>query len=311
MQDGEPKLYEVVIVGGGPAGLSAAIYAARKGLETALVTKFIGGQVVWTSRIENYMGFHMVSGDGLIEKFQEQVQEYPIDQLIGKTASKVSAQGRNFAVDVEESETLRSKSVIVTTGKRPKRLGVPNEAKLVGRGVSYCATCDAPFFKGKDVAVIGAGNTAIGSALDLLRIARKVHIITYEITADQILLDRLKGRPNLNILEGYGVTRIEGEDKVSSMTVAKREGGDEKNMALEGIFIEVGWVPNTELVAGLLELNEKAEIIVDCNCETSVPGVFAAGDVTSIPHKQIVVAAGEGAKAALAATDFLKYRKEA
>ena len=295
---------------GGPAGLTAAVHAARKGLETVLITKFIGGQIVWTSHVENYMGFHMVSSEGLIEKFQEQVQEYPVHQLLGKTASKIRADGNEFAVEVEDSDTLHSKSVIVATGKRPKRLGVPNEAKLVGRGVSYGATCDAPFFKGKDVAVVGAGNTAIGSALDLLRIARRVHIIAYEITADKVLLERLAGRPNLTILENYGVTKIMGEEKVTGMTISRRDGEDERDVALDGVFIEIGWVPSTELVKGFLTLNEKEEIVIDCNCNTSVAGVFAAGDVTSIPHKQIVVAAGEGAKAALTATDFLKYRKE-
>jgi len=310
MEKDEPKLYEVVIVGGGPAGLTAAVYAARKGLRTALVTKFIGGQTVWTARVENYMGFHMISSEDLIGKFQEQVEEYPIEQLIGKTVSKISSEGVNFAVEVEDDDTLHTKSVIVATGKRPKRLGVPNEAELVGRGVSYCATCDAPFFKGRDVAVIGAGNTAIGSALDLLRIAGQVHIVAHEVTADQVLLDGLTGKPNLTIHEGYGVTKIEGEGKVGGMTIAKREGKEEQSISVEGVFIEIGWVPNTELVKDFLKLNEKSEIVIDSNCETSAPGVFAAGDVTSIPHKQVVVAAGEGAKAALAATEFLKHRKE-
>ena len=236
---------------GGPAGLTAAVHAARKGLETVLTTKFIGRQIVWTSHVENYMGFHMVSSEGLIEKFQEQVQEYPVHQLLGKTASKIRADGNEFAVEVEDSDTLHSKSVIVATGKRPKRPGVPNEAKLVGRGVSYCATCDAPFFKGKDVAVVGAGNTAIGSALDLLRIARRVHIIAYEITADKVLLERLAGRSNLTILENYGVTKIMGEEKVTGMTISRRDGEDERDVALDGVFIEIGWGPEHGISQGL------------------------------------------------------------
>ncbi len=308
MDGDKAKTYEVVIIGGGPAGLTAGIYAGRKRMRSAIVSPFLGGQVMWTARAGDTTGFYLMSGADLIERFNEQMEQFPIQQFIGKNVSRVRKEGERFAVEIKEAETLSSRCVIVATGRRPRRLGVPGEGKLVGKGVSYCATCDGPFFKDKDVVVVGGGNSAVGVVLDLVKFARSVHLVTQELTADRGLLERVSKQAEVNILENHQVTEILGEEKVEGIKLAPKEGGGESEMSLDGVFIEIGFAPNSETVEDLAELNAEKEILVDRSCATSAEGMFAAGDVTNVPHKQAIVACGEGAKAALSAVEFLKFR---
>lgn len=316
----EDEVYDLIIVGGGPAGLSAAVYAARKRLRVLLVSKDIGGQVLLTSEVENYIGYQYIDGRELIEKFRTQVEQFPIAMALGEEVISIAAkdpasaggpQGgglrRLFAVRTASGRSFSGKSLIVATGKRSRPLNVPGERELIGRGVSYCATCDAPLFGGQHVAVVGGGNSAFTAVNDLVKIAEKIYVINVlpNWQADQVLIDRAMASGKVEGLAGYEVKEIVGRGRVEAIRVASKEKGEEKEIPVKGVFIEIGLIPNSEPVKGFLETNKYGEIIVDCGCETSQEGVFAAGDVTTVPEKQIIVAAGEGAKAALGAYKYL------
>jgi alkyl hydroperoxide reductase subunit F len=300
-------MYEVMIIGGGPAGMAAAVYAARKRLETLLVSNEIGGQMNWTMGIENYLGYQFIEGPELINKFQTQVDQFPIDQKIGYKVSKLVEIEGGFEATTEAGEKYQSKVVIFATGKRPRTLNVPGERELTGRGVTYCAICDGPVFAGQRVAVVGGGNSALEAALDMVKIAEHVDMVSLTpLTGDAILIDKLSGAKNLKIYTEHQTEKIEGKDLVEGMAIKDLKTGRSKRLKVTGIFIEIGLVPNSEAVSGLLELNRWGEVPVSCSCETALPGLYAAGDVTDVPEKQIVVAAGEGAKAALQAHRYLQ-----
>ncbi len=314
-RENEPKegeLYDLLVLGGGPAAMTAAVYAARKMLRLAMVTKDFGGQVTETSDIENYMGFQTIRGEELARKFQEQVLKFEVPVRTDDKVSKVEKSGEEFLVHTESGRTFRARTVILATGKRSRPLNVPGEKEFVGRGVAYCATCDAPFYAGKKVVVAGGANSAFTAALDLLKVDAEVTMVNFVEgwQADAVLVDMVKDNPKLTLLDYHEVTRIEGDEKVRRVYVRNRATGEERAIEADGIFVEIGLIPNSESVAGLAELTPWKEVKVDCHCRTSVPGLFAAGDVTTVPYKQIIISAGEGAKAALAAYDYLAQRGE-
>ncbi|HHW45205.1 MAG TPA: FAD-dependent oxidoreductase [Desulfotomaculum sp.] len=302
-------MYDVTIIGMGPAGLTAAVYAARKKLSTVLIGEKYGGQMATAPGVENYMGFQYIEGPELLAKFEENVEKYPVVRVEGRVV-QIGRQNGQFVTRTADGREFSSRTVIVATGKVPRRLNAPGERELTGRGVSYCAVCDAPLFAGMEVAVVGGGNAALSAAYDLIKIAKHVHVISLEDwIADPVIIDKVKDAPNLTKLVGYETVRIEGEDRVTGIVLRSLATGEEKKLPVQGVFVEVGSVPSTDFVDGLLELNEKGEIKVECDCTTSVPGAFAAGDVSSIPEKQVIVAAGEGAKAALGAYRYLLNQK--
>ena len=300
-------MYELIIIGAGPAGMTAAVYAARKKLNTLLLSKDLGGQPNWTVGIENYMGYQFIEGPELMQKFEEQVKQFPIEEKTGDEAAGISRVDGGFEVRMEKGETYQGKAAIIATGKRPRPLNVPGEEQLKGQGVTYCAICDGPLFEGMKVAVIGGGNSALEAADDMTKIAEHVYLVSLTpLTGDQILIDKVKGATNVTIFIEHETLEITGDNFVSGIRVRDLKGGEERSLEVGGIFIEIGLIPNSELAKGLVNLNRLGEIEVNCACETAIPGLFAAGDVTNAPEKQIVVAAGEGAKAALQAHRYLQ-----
>ncbi len=304
-------MYELIIMGAGSAGLAAAVYAARKKLDALLISSNIGGQVNWTMGIENYLGYQFIEGPELINKFESQVSQYPLEQKIGASVSSVSKIGNGFEVTTEEGEKYQSKALIVATGKRPRRLNVPGEMEYTGKGVTYCAICDGPIFAGRRVAVVGGGNSALEAALDMVKIAEHVDLVSLtQLTGDPILIDKLSVADNLDKYLEYETLSVEGDDFIMGMNIKELKSGEEKKLDVTGIFIEIGLEPNSESVKGLVNLNERNEIMVNQACETSIPALYAAGDVTNVPEKQIIIAAGEGAKAALQAHRYLQRLTE-
>ncbi|MDH5695921.1 MAG: FAD-dependent oxidoreductase [Dehalococcoidia bacterium] len=300
-------MYDLMIIGGGPAGLAASVYAARKRLNTLLVSGDIGGQINWTLGVENYLGYQFIEGPELIDKFQTQVSQYPIDQKIGEKVSRLEKIEGGFEAISEAGDRYQAKAVIFATGKRPRKLNVPRETELTGRGVTYCAICDGPIFSGQRVAVVGGGNSALEAALDMVKIAEHVDLVSLTpLTGDAILIDKLGGAKNLSIFTEHQTEKIEGQDLVEGIVIKDLKSGEKKQLEVTGVFIEIGLVPNSEPVSSLIKLNKWGEVPVSCSCETTLPGLYAAGDVTDIPEKQIVVAAGEGAKAALRAHRYLQ-----
>ncbi len=298
---------DLIIVGGGPAGMTAAVYAARKKLDAILVSKDVGGQVNWTLGIENYMGYQFIEGPELIRKFEEQVKQFPLGIELGETVIAVGRLNDGFEVRTESGKTFHSRTVIVASGKRPRPLNVPGEDKLIGKGVTYCAVCDGPLFAGMKVAIIGGGNSALEAADDMLKIAEHVYLVSLtQLTGDAVLVDRVKRGKNITMFLEHEVTEILGENMVSGVRIRDLKSGEEKKLDVSGVFVEIGLIPNSDLVKGLVELNQWKEIKVNCRNETNVPGLFAAGDVTDVPEKQIAIAVGEGAKAALQAHRYLQ-----
>lgn len=298
------KEYQLAIIGGGPAGLTAAVYAARKRTDTVLLTHDLGGQVMWTSSVENYPGFQFIQGRELIEKFKTQVQQFPIDVSLGFKVVSVEPIDKGYKISLEDGSHFTARSLIIATGKKYRNLNVPGEKELIGKGVAFCATCDAPLFGGKTVAVVGGGNSALTAAKDLMSYAEKIYLINIssEVQGDPVLLEPIKKSDKVEFLLNTTVLSIQGTGRVESITVSKN---GQRIIDVSGVFVEIGLIPNSELFKGLVEMNENGEIMVDCACRTSRAGVFAAGDVTTVPEKQIVVAAGEGAKAALSAYEWL------
>ena len=295
---------DVVIIGAGPAGLTAGVYCARKMLKTVIISENIGGQALESWAIENYMGYRMVTGEELMKKFEEQVRTLNIRFELDRVTS-ITGEDNLFMVKTISDIQVKAKALILTQGNRPKKLGVANEEQYLGRGLSICATCDGPLYRGKKVAVVGGGNAALQTAVEMSNLTASVDLIVRSaIRADPVYVDKLKTKKNITVHLNAQVTGIEGNKFISAVTI-KDETGKEQKLVLDGVFIEIGWLPNTDMVTDLVELNGKKEIVVDCNCRTSVPGIFAAGDVTSVKSKQIIIAAGDGAKAALAAFDFL------
>ena len=287
--------------------MTAAVYAARKRLATLIVTKDLGGQVLQTSDIENYLGYQYITGEELAAKFQEQIKQFPIALHTDDVADKLYAENHHYWVLTRGGRRFQARSVIIASGKRPRVLNAPGEMRLIGRGVTYCATCDAPLFAGKIVAVIGGGNSALTAVTDLIPIAPRVYIINWahDWQADPILLERAERSGKTTPFLGHRVVEILGRDRVESIVIELRDGGPVTELAVQGVFVEIGLVANSEFAKGLVRLNRRGEVIVDCKARTNVPGVLAAGDVTTVPEKQIIIAAGEGAKAALSAHEYL------
>lgn len=305
--------YDLIIIGGGPAAVSAGIYAARKKLKTLLLTKDWGGQLNWTNSIENYPGFESINGPELVKKLVIHLNKYQGEDLEihqGKEVKKVKVESESL-IKVEADQSYWAKSLIVATGRSYKELGVPGEKEFANRGVSYCVTCDGPLFKDKEVAVIGGGNAGLEAALDLLSYASQIYLLEFlpQLTADEYLQEIVRRNSKINILTNVAVREIRGDQLVKSLVYQERGSGQSKELAVEGVFIEVGTVANSFLVKDVVELNQEGEIKIDAQNRTSVRNIFAAGDVTDVSHKQIVVAAGEGAKAALNAYRFLASLK--
>jgi alkyl hydroperoxide reductase subunit F len=296
---------DVLIVGGGPAGLTAAVYCARKLLKTTMVTSNIGGQALESWAIENYMGYRMVTGEDLMKKFEEQVRLLNIHVELDQ-ANAVSREGELFVVRTVSDQTFRAKSLIITTGRSPRWLGLPDEKKFIGHGLSVCATCDGPLFKDKTVAVVGGGNSALTTALEMSAIATTVHLIARStIRADEFYQSAINRKSNLIVHLNTQVTALSGDQHLKGITIRNSETGREDQLAIEGLFLEIGQLPNTGFLSGFVTMTDGGEIDVDQNCHTSTEGVFAAGDVTDVKGKQIIIAAGEGAKAALEVHEYL------
>ena len=303
-----PSEFDVVIVGAGPAGLTAGMYAGRMGLSTALVAGSVGGQMVWAHRVENFIGWEPLSGTELLEHFREHVARFDVTCFEGNLVNAIVPSGDGFDVFSREGLQLHAKAVIIATGKAPNRLAIPGEHELVGRGVSYCATCDAAFFTGKPVAVIGPGEAAADAALQLAALgAVKVALVNDRpVVAPDGVLAKLDADPRIETLIGVKPLRIEGDDRVEALVVASTDG--EVRLAVDGVFIEIGSISADEFALGLVEVNDRGEIVVDKSGATSTPGVYAAGDVIDEFGKQIITAAGHGARAAMAAARDLKRR---
>ena len=299
------RVYDLIIIGAGPAGITACVYAARKKMDFAVIATNIGGQVSLSSEIENYTGFQYIAGEELTARFQEHLERYKFE-LKMEEAQKVEREGNLFRVRTDIA-TYLSKTVIIATGRKPRELKVPGEAELKNRGVTYCATCDGPLFENMNVAVVGGGNSGLEAVLQLIKIAKSIHLIEVapQLKADPVLVEKARASDTVKILTNTQVLEIVGDKVVTGMRVRRDE--EEVLLPVQGIFVEIGSVPNSDMV-GFVEKNSWGEIIVDCKCETNVPGLFAAGDVTSVPEKQIVVAAGEGCKAALSAFRYLSQR---
>jgi alkyl hydroperoxide reductase subunit F len=299
-------MHDLIIVGAGPAGMTAAVYAARQKVNTLLLSKDIGGQVNWTLCIENYMGYQFIEGLELIQKFEEQVRKFPIDIQVGHEITSCIRVEKGLEVEAGGTKYV-GRTVIICSGKRPKMLGVPGEEKLRGRGVTYCQVCDGPLFQGMDVAVVGGGNSALEAAIDMTKIANHIYLASLTpLTGDHILRDKVQAAENVTVLTEHQTLEVSGTESVSGMRLKDLKSGQVKELNVQGIFVEIGLIPNTDFMSGTLTLNELGEIPVNCACETGIPGLYAAGDVTNVPAKQIVVAAGEGAKAALQAHQYLQ-----
>ena len=297
--------YDVLIVGGGPAGASAAIYSARKGIRTGVVADRFGGQVLDTVGIENLITVNYTEGPKLAATLEEHVKQYDVDIMNLQRANKIEKKDM-IEVTLENGAVLRSKTVILSTGARWRKAGVPGEEEYRNKGIAYCAHCDGPLFTGKDVAVIGGGNSGVEAAIDLAGIVKHVTLLARsKVKADPILQERVYKLPNVTVIENAQIKEITGTDKVNGITYIDRETNNEHHIELQGVFVQIGTIPNTEWLAGTVELNKKGEIITGKDGSTNVPGVFAAGDCTDSLYKQIIVSMGSGATAALGAFDYL------
>jgi len=307
----EKAPYDVLIVGGGPAGAAAAVYAARKGIRVGVAAERFGGQVNDTMSIENYISVLETNGPKLAAELEAQVRHYDVDIMNLQRASQIvpaSAAGGLIEVQMANGGVLKARSVILSTGARWRNVNVPGEAEYKNKGVAYCPHCDGPLFKGKRVAVIGGGNSGVEAAIDLAGIVEHVSLVEFAdaLKADAVLVNKLKSLPNVSIHVNAQTTEITGDgQKVNGLSYKDRATEAVHHIELAGVFVQIGLVPNTEFLKGTLELSKFGEIVVDAKCHTNLPGVFAAGDVTTVPYKQIVIAAGEGAKAALSAFDYL------
>ncbi|MDB6062495.1 MAG: ahpF [Verrucomicrobiaceae bacterium] len=307
----QKEVFDVLVVGGGPAGAAAAIYAARKGIHTGVVAERFGGQVLDTMAIENFISVKETEGPKLAMALEQHVKEYEVDVMNLQRGAKLipanESQSGLIEVQLESGATLRSKSVVVATGARWREMNVPGEHKFRGRGVAYCPHCDGPLFKGKRVAVIGGGNSGVEAAIDLANIVSHVTLLEFDskLRADAVLQRKLFSLPNVTVITSALSTEVTGTDKVNGLSYTDRGSDTSHHVELEGIFVQIGLLPNTDWLKGTVALSPRGEIEVDHRGQTSVDGVFAAGDVTTAPFKQIIIAMGEGAKAALGAFDHL------
>ena len=301
------KKYDVLIVGGGAAGMTAAIYTCRKKLKTAVLSADWGGQTLLTNHIENYPGFELIPGPELMSKFRMQAEKFGAD-LITQKIVKIEKKKNLFYLETGDGENYEAKAIIISSGKTPRRLGIPGEDKFFGKGVSTCATCDAPFFHDKTVAVIGGGNSALEAAELLSKIAKKIYLIhrREEFRADEITVEKVKKLKKVELFTSKIPVEIKGDKFVEFLTIEDINSKDKEEIKVDGIFSEIGWELDTDWLRDLVKRNKGKEIIIDDRCRTSQPGFFAAGDVSSVPYKQTVISAGEGAKAGLEAYKYIK-----
>jgi len=302
--------FEVLVVGGGPAGAAAAIYAARKGIRTGVVAERFGGQVLDTMGIENFISIQHTEGPKLAAQLEQHVREYDVDIMNLQAATELipAAEGGLHEVKLASGATLKARTIILSTGARWRQMGVPGEEEYRNKGVAYCPHCDGPLYKGKRTAVIGGGNSGVEAAIDLAGIVSHVTLVEFDsqLRADAVLQNKLRSLPNVDIITSALSTEVLGDgEKVEALVYTDRLTGESHRIDLEGIFVQIGLVPNTEWLKGPLQLSPRGEIEVDAHNATNIPGVFAAGDVTTVPYKQIIVAMGEGTKAALSAFDHI------
>ena len=297
------KIYDLIIIGAGPAGITAGIYAARQKLDFCIITEDIGGQTLWSSNVENYTGYRVLTGTELVNKFQEHLNSYGIEVKENKTILSVKKENEIFEVFTKD-ETYYTKTVIAASGKRSKELNVPGEVEYKNKGVYYCATCDGPLFYDKDVAIIGGGNSALDAASQLVTIAKKLYIInsTEKIGGDEFLKDKVQKAENVIVYNNSNVKSIQGDVFVESIIFS--HNNEQIKIDMQAVFIEIGLTPNSTFLDDVKK-NNWGEIIVDEANKTNIPGLFAAGDVTIVPEKQIIIAAGEGSKAFLGAYKYL------
>ncbi len=306
----EKPPYDVLIVGGGPAGAAAAVYAARKGIRTGIVAERFGGQTMDTLGIENFISVLETEGPKFATALEAHVRHYGVDIMTLQRVAKLepAADAGYAKVTLKNGAVLKSRTVILATGARWRHINVPGEHEYKTKGVAYCPHCDGPLFKGKDVAVIGGGNSGVEAAIDLAGVVGSVTLLEFAdaLRADQVLVDKLRSLPNVRVHVNAQTTEITGDgQKVNGLRYQDRTSGEERTVDLAGVFVQIGLVPNTEFLQGTLELSKFGEIIIDARCAASLPGIYAAGDVTTVPYKQIIIAAGEGSKAALSAFDHL------
>jgi len=301
------SVLDLIIVGAGPAGITAGVYAARKKLDSMVVSLDVGGQAAWSGDVENYTGYQFISGPELAQKFQEHILKYGNLLKENEDVVEVGKQGKLFRVSTDKA-VYQARSVIVASGKKSRQLGVPGEKEFKNRGLTYCATCDGPLFSGKAVAVVGGGNSALDAAMQMTRIAKRVYMlnINNSLSGDEVMRQKVEGSGNVEIFNNAEVLSVSGGKFVSGIRIKQPAG--ERDLAVEGVFVEIGLVPNSSFVREVKK-NGYGEIIVNARNETSVPGLFAAGDVTDVPEKQIIIAAGEGAKAALSAFRYLSVNR--
>jgi alkyl hydroperoxide reductase subunit F len=302
--------YDVLVVGGGPAGAAAAIYAARKGIRTGIVAERFGGQVMDTMGIENFISVEYTEGPKLVAAMEQHVKQYGVDIVRGqKVAGLVAAAtpGALGEVKLDNGASLKAKAIILATGARWREMGVPGEAEYRGKGVCFCPHCDGPLFKGKRVAVIGGGNSGVEAAIDLAGIVSHVTLIEFDtkLRADAVLQTKLNSLPNVKVIVNAQTTEVTGAEKVNGLNYKDRSSGESQRVELEGIFVQIGLLPNTDFAKDTLTLSKFREIEINPKCETSATGIFAAGDCTTVPYKQIIISMGEGSKAALSAFDYL------
>ena len=299
--------YDMIIVGGGPAAMSAAVYAARKEMNVLLIAKEIGGQITYTANVDNYLGLPGISGKEMRDQFVFHMERYPIAESLGANVHKVIREDTLFTVMTENGNKYESNSVVFCTGKEYRKLGVPGENKFLGHGIAFCATCDAPLYKGKRVAVVGGGNSAFTAVRDLINFATEIHLVHRRdsFTADNALFIEVKTAKNVVFHTNMVVQAFLGDERLKGVRLKSSKGKKIEELNVDGVFLEIGLTPNTDPIKGIMELNERGEIPIEADCSTTIPGFFAAGDVTDVPEKQIVVAAGEGAKAAISAYKYL------
>lgn len=302
-------IFDTIVIGGGPAGLSAAIYAVRKNLKVLLVTKDIGGQAALSGDIENYLGFSLITGPELAQKFREDVEKFENDGIWIKEGEEVTGIGGrdpDFVVRTNQAKEYHGKTIIIASGRIPRLLNVPGEKEFLGKGVATCATCDGPLFKNKDVAVVGGGNSALDAAFSLMKVAKSVTIVnlTPDVRGDEVLIRNVKGSPIVKILNSHQVLEILGDQFVTGVKVQDLNTKEIQQLSVLGVFIEIGWIPSVHFDE-LTHKNSQGEIMVDEFGETSVPGLYSAGDVNDLWGEQIIIAAGEGAKVALKVAEHL------
>ncbi len=297
---------DVLIIGGGPAGLNAALYAARKELKTILISEDTGGQMLLTNEIENYLGVPSVSGFELAEKFEAHVRMYPVEFRNARVESLRKTGKGDFEARTDDGKVYFGKTCIAAAGRRSRQLGIPGEAEYAGRGVSYCATCDGPLYRGKTTAIVGGGDSAVQAAMEMAKLCPQVYLIVRSrIRAQEILTARMEKMENIRVYLGYSPVCIAGEKKVTSLRIAQAGSGTQTELAVDGVFVEAGGLPNTGYLPKETEMNDQGEVISDKDGKTNIPGLFAAGDATNRTNKQIIIAAGEGAAAALAAHEYI------